>query len=941
VADETNMRPSRRRFLQSTFSAPLAASLGGLAHFEIFAPPSVPQGSGQELFPQPQFVRYDADCFTLNDRDTFIYSAAFHYPRCPRALWRDRLFKLKWAGFNTIEAYVFWNYHEPEEGKANLSEFEDFVKLVHEMGFWMIARPGPYICAEWERGGFPEWVVAKQFPLRSNNPESLQTSQHWYNLVLPVIARHQITVSGPIIMMQVENEYDYSPRMPDADKREYVSALARMAWDGGISVPLITCWTKQVRERQYPDMARIMDTCNFYPRWDIVKEVVPQLQKLRKEEPASPVGVTELQGGWFSEFGGKLSVDQDGVNGVQLNMVTKTAIEQGATYFSYYMGFGGTNFDWAAKTLTTTYDYAAPVREPGGLWEKYYAARGICTALGLFGSVLARAKPAEAATQSTNKDVSVTERINGKSGVVFVRENANAQQNYKMTFRDPNSPTGRAISVPREGELTLGAREMKMLPVQIDTPGGKLRYTTAEVLAYGVNLDRPYLVLYDEPGRLVEFALATEAEPHIEGETVYQYWDSDYESAVIAVRVEKTQRMLMFGPSFMVVVLPRELALRSWIAKFPAKFIPGAEEKSTLSVPFITDTALMGEVGHHKERIFVDLDFAPGEHEVTALLPPKPTKCLADGALADFQHDHHWWTTRLHVSTPKCPYQPTEIREVGTWVLRSGQSGGTMVTTAARPLDQLGRLPYGCVRYFARFSASGEPKMYISTFADDFKKVFCNGRLVAEASNNKKQTEFSLAGYAKPGAGANDLEIFYELFGSPNFGQNLGEMQGVESARFGTDSKTGTLIESWQVQLYPPGMKGRNVDPGFSIGGWQKATLGEAALATDLAPSFAWCQAEFSLEAPPPGWFAPWKVTFEAGRDALLYLNGKFVGRYVTKGPQKDFYLPEPYLVFGGKRKNILTVVLAYTEQAGHIRTLRVSPYEEFVTRRTRVEFEW
>jgi Glycosyl hydrolases family 35/Beta-galactosidase, domain 2/Beta-galactosidase jelly roll domain len=934
------MKPTRRRFLESTVSTPLAASLGGLFHLKMSAAPLAVQDSSQEVFPQPQFVRYDADCFVLNDRDTFIYSTAFHYPRCPRALWHDRLFKLKRAGFNTIETYVFWNYHEPEEGKGNLAEFEDFVKLVHEMGFWMIARPGPYICAEWERGGFPEWVVAKRFPLRSNNHESIQTSQHWYNLVLPVIARHQITASGPIIMMQVENEYDYW-RLADADKREYVGALARMAWDGGISVPLITCWTKQVRERQYPDMARIMDTCNFYPRWDIVKEVVPQLQKLRKEEPASPVGVTELQGGWFSEFGGKLSVDQEGVNGAQLNMVTKTAIEQGATYFSYYMGFGGTNFDWAAKKLTTTYDYAAPLREPGGLWEKYYAARGICVALGLFGSVLTRAKPAESATQSTNKDVSVTERINGKSGVVFVRENANAEQNYKMTFRDPNSPTGRPINVPREGELVLGAREMKMLPVQINGPGGKLRYTTAEVLAYGVNYDRPYVVLYDEPGRLVEFALSTENEPHIEGETVYQYWDSDYESAVIGVRVEKTQRMLMFGTSFMVVVLPRELALRSWIAKFPAKFIPGADEKSTLSVPFIADTALMGEVGYHKERIFADLDFAPGEHEVTALLPPKPAKCFVDGVATDFQHDHHWWTTRLHVTTPNCPYQPVEIREVGTWVSRSGQSGGTLRTTPALPLDQLGSLPYGYVKYFAKFSANGAPRMYISTFADDFKKVFCNARLVPEASNNKKQTEFSLSGYANSGTSTNDLEIFYELFGSPNFGENLGEMQGIESARVGADPKTATPIESWQIQLYPPGMTGRNVEPGFSIGGWQRAALGGAAPGDELAPAFTWCQAEFSVDPPAQGWFAPWKVTFEAGRDALLYLNGKFVGRYVTKGPQKDFYLPEPYLVFEGKRKNILTIVLAYAEQAGQIRTLRVSPYGEFVTRRTRVEFEW
>ena len=308
-------------------------------------------------------------------------------------------------------------------------------------------------------------------------------------------------------------------------------------------MPVITCWTRQARENSDPDMARIMDTCNFYPRWKIVKEVVPELQKLRKEEPVSPLAITELQGGWFSQFGGKLSVDQDGVNAEQLDTLTKTVLEQGVTSFSYYMGFGGTNFDWAAKTLTTTYDYAAPIREPGGLWDKYYAARGICQFLRLHGDVLTRAQALEGAPKSRIQ-LSITERVNGQSAVVFVRENANAEQHFKMTFVDPNSPTKRKISVPREGELVLGPREMKMLAVQVPIPGSQLRYSTAEVLAHGVNLDRHFLILYDLPGRVAEISLATRDEPHLEGETTYQYWDPEYESVVFGVRFEKTEKLL-------------------------------------------------------------------------------------------------------------------------------------------------------------------------------------------------------------------------------------------------------------------------------------------------------------------------------------------------------------------------------------------------------------
>jgi hypothetical protein len=135
-------------------------------------------------------------------------------------------------------------------------------------------------------------------------------------------------------------------------------------------------------------------------------------------------------------------------------------------------------------------------------------------------------------------------------------------------------------------------------------------------------------------------------------------------------------------------------------------------------------------------------------------------------------------------------------------------------------------------------------------------------------------------------------------------------------------------------------MRGREIDANYPTGGWRPVTLGEAPPAKEIVPAFAWCRAEFALPSPVAGWSVPWKLTFEAERDALLYLNGKFIGRYAAVGPQADFYLPEPFLNFAGK-KNLLTMVLAYADQPHYIRTLRVGPYEEFCARRTRVEFEW
>jgi hypothetical protein len=745
-------------------------------------------------------------------------------------------------------------------------------------------------------------------------------------------------------MVQLENEYDYWLSVPGQAKREYLRALAQMAWDGGINVPLITCWTKQARENSDADMARIMDTCNFYPRWAITQQVPPALEKLRREEPASPLGVTELQGGWFSQFGGKLSVDQDGIDAAQYNLLAKTVIEQGATYLSTYMAFGGTNFDWAAKTMTTTYDYAAPLREPGGLWEKYYTARGLGAFIALFGSVLTRAKPPAGAAESTHPNVSVTARESGASGALFVRENANAHGRFKMSFPDPASPTRRKITVPREGELTLGPREMKALPVQADIPGGALRYSTAEVLAAGHHLDRQFLIVYDQSDRLAEISLATRGEPQVEGETEYQYWDPEYESVVIGLRVGSSEKLLLLNHHLLLVVLPRERALRTWIAQFPETVVPGpfqypGQETKPISVPFISDAALVGGSGAEKHALWVELDFAPGVHQVTALLPPLPTKLHVDGVPAEFQYDRHWQSVRAEISIPALPAQALALRTTSRWAEKAGRGGQETLTSPLRPLEELGPIPYGYVQYSTLFDYHGEPKMFISTFADDEKKVFINGRLVAEASNSKTQAEFPLASYAR--GGSNEIQIFYELFGSPNFGDNLGELKGIESVRLGADLASSTSLNPWQIQRRPAAMQGAVLDPNYAIGGWVPTVPGGGGALKDFVPAITWCRAEFVLEKPAAGWRVPWKASLEASRDALLYLNGKFVGRYVTAGPQKDFYLPEPFLIFDGKAKNILTLGLAYAEDASPIQTLRVEPYAEFALRRTRLEFQW
>ena len=264
---------------------------------------------------------------------------------------------------------------------------------------------------------------------------------------------------------------------------------------------------------------------------------------------------------------------------------------------------------------------------------------------------------------------------------------------------------------------------------------------------------------------------------------------------------------------------------------------------------------------------------------------------------------------------------------------RFDTASGHWQSSAPRALEDMGPVPYGYVKYKAQFNYMSELKMFISTFADDAIKVFINGKPVEEALKPAKTIDFGLAKYAK--AGTNTLEIAYEAFGAYNGDKAMGDLKGIEFVRIGSDAQSGAAIDAWQIQRFAAPMRGRDVDLDFAAAAWRPASYRASGSTDEPVPAFTWCRTEFALPGVAPGWMVPWKLTFEADRDALIYLNGKFVGRYVTVGPQKEFFLPEPYFAPAG-RENILTFVLAYTDRPGHVRTLRVGPYEEFSARRAR-----
>jgi len=416
-------------------------------------------------FSHPDIIHYDSHCLTINGKDTFIYSGAFHYFRCPKELWHDRFQKIKDAGFNCVETYAPWNWSErstpaslDDFSKVDLRDLDDWLTMAEQFGFYVIIRPGPYICAEWDGGGYPQWLVGLKIPeqplhkeawVRSDDPVYLAWCKHWYDAVCPVIAKHQITHKAPgqpgVILFQIENEYDFDRDFDDQTKINQLTALANDAIADGIDVPLISCWTKQIRGIPSGVLRGVFDCSNFYPRWNVVKELGGKLDRQRTQQPDAPIMTTEMQGGWFAKVGGKLSDQQDGITAAQIQNISLYAIQKGETAMSYYMLFGGTNFDdWGALSMITSYDYNAPIREAGGVGDRYARVWALGHMLAEHGPKLARSDDVPVDATTGDPDVTAAERrATDGSRYIFVRnDNHTAPKKGSITLKEKEGTDG-------------------------------------------------------------------------------------------------------------------------------------------------------------------------------------------------------------------------------------------------------------------------------------------------------------------------------------------------------------------------------------------------------------------------------------------------------------------------------------------------------------------
>ncbi|GAA4081618.1 glycoside hydrolase family 35 protein [Streptomyces shaanxiensis] len=315
-----------------------------------------------------------SDGFLLHGEPFRIVSGAMHYFRIHPDQWADRLRKARLMGLNSVETYVPWNLHQPDpEGPLVLDGFLDlprYLSLARDEGLHVLLRPGPFICAEWDDGGLPSWLIADpDIRLRSSDPRFTEAFDRYLDLLLPPLLPYLAAAGGPVIAVQVENEYGAY-----GDDKAYMLHVEQAFRARGVEELLFTCDQADPEHLAAGTLPGVLATATFGSRVD------QNLAELRRHQPEGPLMCAEFWIGWFDHWGGPHHVRDASDAAADLDRL----LSAGASV-NIYMFHGGTNFGFtnganhkhAYQPTITSYDYDAALTECGDPGPKYHAFREV------------------------------------------------------------------------------------------------------------------------------------------------------------------------------------------------------------------------------------------------------------------------------------------------------------------------------------------------------------------------------------------------------------------------------------------------------------------------------------------------------------------------------------------------------------------------------------
>lgn len=312
--------------------------------------------------------------FLLDGKPLQLIAGEMHYPRIPKEAWRHRMRMAKAMGLNCIGTYVFWNAHEPEKGKYDFSGNNDvaaFIKIAQEEGLWVIMRPSPYVCAEWEFGGYPYWLQKeKGLVVRSKDPKFLSAYKNYIKEIGKQLAPLQVNHGGNVLMVQIENEYGFY-----GSDKEYLDINRKLFIEAGFDGLLFTCDPHTTVEKGY--LPGLLPAINGLDKPDEVKKLVRKYHNGK-----GPYYISEWYPAWFDSWGIKHHTVPAEQYAPKLDSVLAAGIS-----INMYMFHGGTTRDFMNgangdpglpyQPEVSSYDYDAPLDEAGNATHKFREFRKV------------------------------------------------------------------------------------------------------------------------------------------------------------------------------------------------------------------------------------------------------------------------------------------------------------------------------------------------------------------------------------------------------------------------------------------------------------------------------------------------------------------------------------------------------------------------------------
>lgn len=835
--------------------------LFGLLAFVILLGLSISRASADDnIFPPApaaaSSISFDGRGFLVHGKRTFIVSGGMEYARIPHQLWRDRLLRMKRDGFNCVEVYTFWDFHEPRPGQFDFSgdhDLDAFLKLAHSLGLYAICRVGPYYCAEWDSGGFPVWLrFVPNLGVRENNPAFLAAVDRFWDHLMPIVAANQINHGGSVILVQLENEHldGGGTDLPNA----YFVHLRDKAVALGLQVPYF-----------FSGLHHGGDPAGNHP-WSSAGRTSPWM-------------TTEFWSVNFDRYN-QTEADAD-----TYERRTWKVLAYGGNGLNIYMLHGGTNFGYTNNDEdAASYDYGSAIGQAGDLRPTYYRFKRAALFAQSFASVLENSDNATDAYQhaATNPDVHITARTSPSGTILFLDNPGKSAVKTQVKEADGSLFPSAGPLTLTPGQIAPIIRDFPLLPgvtLERSTPllGIQHNGSTTTLVAYAA--PRPVNASDGDAAELRFRLTVPVTENH--GGTLKGNLLTVQEPATGGSAVQSSFQV--GGQTIRVLTMPSELSDRTWFV----------DSSVVVGPSYVGDmAAVSGKLGMTTESKTgsppsrTALVFGTGSQSETTLLPAFESAQLPNApALSPWQ------------ALPGDAEAASSYPDTSWLQSQNAPAMGADSDASA----------YAWYRTAVSVPAAGA---YTLKFTDggDWASVFINGRHSASAPI-KEGVPVTLP------AGRSQIAVLAAHYGRPKEFGHMGPIDTLDAKGLlgpvvlDKGNIAGTALTAWRVQANADA--DHAAPPADTVGaGWTDGTAGPDIFAGRRG--YAWY-----VTTLPQSSGTHHRLHFENVDDsATVFLNGKQVASHQGWGQPFDAPLDAAWIPAG---PNTLAVLVQNADGGGGV----------------------